>query len=71
MLSINDLDIDVETAEDQAEAALEEIPTADIVMVLGQLDPFEMVDGDPRWTADQISAIEKSRDVLKTWEDES
>lgn len=38
-----------------------------ILLILGQLDPTEIVDGQPRWTKEQIEVIGEARGLVANW----
>lgn len=75
MLELSDLPVHEDDAlqdtRDFVDALFSSGNEASIVLILGQLDPLEMKDGQPRWTAEQITAIEEARDQLKSWEEDS
>lgn len=76
MLQLGDLAASEETIRDSATAWAESVlDSADdaaenIVLILAQLDPMEKVDGQPRWSGEQILEIEKARTFLSEWEQE-
>lgn len=76
MLQVTDLAASEDTISESAvvfvETALEggDDEAQNIVLILGQLDPMEKVDGQPRWSAQQILLMEKAREHLSEWEQE-
>ena len=67
-----DLPIEASDMEQSAEAFFEvDIDTlVQSLVVLGQLDPLEIVEGQPRWTEPQIVLIGRANQVLGEWQDQ-
>lgn len=40
---------------------------ADLIIVLGQLDPVEVANGQPRWTDEQRALIIRAKDKFNSW----
>lgn len=76
MLQIIDLAASEDTIRDSATGWFESIADStddsaeNIVLILAQLDPMELVDGQPRWSGAQIMEIEKAKAFLAEWEQE-
>lgn len=58
-----DLDDISEAARDALDTDNDEI-MANLLVVVGQLNPIELVDGKPRWTSAQQKLIIDSKDAL-------
>lgn len=41
-----------------------------VILTLGQLDPLELVDGQPRWSDEQRIEIIKANEIVTEWRDE-
>lgn len=80
MLKIEDLDRDAVDVEQDANDQFfgrwsgddngENAAYVDIILILGQLDQNEVVQGEPRWTADQMLVIERAKEMLSDWQND-
>lgn len=69
-----DMDLPIEASD--MELSAEDFFEVDIdtlvqsLVILGQLDPLEIVDGQPRWTEAQIVLIGRAGQRLSEWQDQ-
>ena len=71
-LHIDDLPTDPTDIESSATDFVNELgveQAADVIMILGQLDPTEVKDGEPRWTAEQMQLIASAGRRVESWKD--
>lgn len=70
MLKIDDFPTDPGQMESDVLATFEDTePLINAAIILGQLDPTEVVDGQARWTSEQQKVIAGCQELIKDWED--
>ena len=70
MLKIDDLPTGPEDMEQDAENFFVDVESmTNAILVLGQLDPIEVVENQPRWTPEQQKIIVNAQETLKSWDD--
>jgi hypothetical protein len=67
-----DLPVDEGDLEQDAEDLLcsEAQDFTNAAVIVGQLDPLEVIDGQSRWTPEQIALISKANGFLRNWQDQ-
>lgn len=77
MLQIQDLPVDIADAEQDANDQFfgrwsgddngENAAYVDIILMLSQLDPNQVEQGEARWSADQMLVIERAKEIVGSW----
>lgn len=64
-----DYPVSIGHMEDDAEGRIDSTELVDAVIILGQLDPLEVLDGKPRWSENQQVLIMRCVDQVAEWQD--